>query len=738
MKHNTDMTPVRFSPLEFERVRGDQPSGAPQTGGGIGEGDASSSLTNLLHLLASHKWAILAFVAVVTTATVVVSRKLQPLYEATTLVRIERQSAALMGPDASEFANSDMEQIIATQLEILQSDPVLRPVAQRYDLLRREKQFQPNTPGESLALAAPTVLRRLKVTRPPNTYLVHISYSASDPVLAAHVANDIAASYIAHAFDSRDRAYSEVSDSVKSELKGLRMRMESSTGHLASLQKDLNMVDPEQGSTIQSARLQQLNQEFTSAQADRLKKEAALEAFNSSNSLAAAQASSEGAALDRALERLDAARQQFAAIRAIYGENNSEYKKATDQVDELQRQVDQMRTDAKERLTVESRQAMNRESALALLVASTKGEVDGLGSKTLQYQQLKRDAENDKKLYEDLERRTAEVGINNRYQDNIIQIIARALPAASPESPNIPLNAAIAFLSSALLGVILVIVLHSVDSTIADPEEAAATFNIDVLGQIPATRKIMSTGAIAGGEAPSKRSVEPMGRFIEGIRLLRGSVGLAHMARPIRTVLFTSAQPGEGKSTTVANLALSFAQVGKRVLLVDADLRTPTLHRDFRVSNETGLADVLAGRVGWREAMIKIHPNLYVIPAGSVSQAAPDAFAIGAPGLFENASQEFDLLFIDAPPLLGFAESHQLARIADSVIVVAQAKRTRSKAVRSTLAALNGSRANVLGLVVTHVKSKASDYGYGYGYVKNGASRDSKESIPEKKNLSIL
>jgi len=725
-QHNIENTLATRSSLSLERFRLDRVSNLP----GIADADAGPSLLNLLRLLAYHKWKILAFIAIATAATVVVSRRLEPLYESSATVRIDRHAAGIVGQEAGQQASSDMDQIMATQVEIIQSDPVLGPVAKKYDLRRRENQYKPNTPDEARVLAAPVVLKRLSVMRPPNTYLIRITYRASDPVLAAQVANDIAASYIAHAFDSNDKAYSEVSASIKSALRGLRSRMESSTANLAHLQRDLNMVDPQQGSTIQAARLQQLNQEFTAAQADRLKKEAAIEAFDKSNSLAAAQVSSQAGALDRSVDRLDTARQQFAMIRSVYGENNAEYKKAKEQVDELQRQVDQSRSDSRERLTVEFQQALGRERALAALVAATKAEVDGLSSKALQYQQAKGDAESDKTLYADLERRTAEVGINNRFQDTVIQFAERALPSSTKAFPNIPLYIALAFLLSATLSVVLVIVVHAVDSTLSDPEEAAVRFNVDVLGMIPATRNITSVGSLARGQLPSKRSIERMARYTEGIRLLRGSLGLAELDRPMRTVLFTSAEPGEGKSTTASNLALSFSQVGKRVLLIDADLRTPTLHLNFQVSNDIGVSDVLTGRVSWREAMIQINPNLFVIPAGSVLLAAADAFAQGASKLFENAGRGFDFMFVDAPPLLGFAESHQLARAADSVIVVTNAKRTSGRAVANTLAVLSRARANVLGLVMTHVEAKSNAYSYGYGYGKNHHGLDAPRQVP--------
>lgn len=708
------------------------------------QNEAGSSLLHLVELLNRHKWKMLALIAFLTVAAGVVSLRLKPLYESTTIVRIDRHSSGgLIGLEAGQTVPvNDMDQIMATQLEIVQSDPVLRPVAEQYHLLAEENQLKGLSPAAvAEKRAAPVVLHRLKVTRPPNTYLIRITYRADDPRLAANVANAIAASYIRHAFDSRDVAFEQVSDSIRKELGTLKARMDKSTADLAQYEKELNMVDPEEGSTIQSARLKQLNEEYTKAQADRLRKQAIMNAVAGTDTIAAAEAAGHGDALDGALEHLNAAKQQFAAVKAIYGENYSEYRKAKDQVDQLEKTVKELTANAGDRAKVEYQQAMDDEQRLAAVLHSTKAEVDGLSARALQYEQMKRDADNDKKLYEDLERRTAEADINNEFQDAIIQVAAMALPADRKVFPNIPENLAIAFVLSAVLSVIWVVVADAVDVTLSDPEDVAKRLDVQVLGVIPATRNLMTSALIANDDAPNKRSAEAMERFQEAIRGLRTSIGLANLDRPVRSLLVTSAQPSEGKSTTAANLALSFAQIGKRVLLVDADLRAPSVHKHFETGTESGLSDVLAGRVTWQDVMIRVEPyELYVVPAGPVSRRAVDMFVQAAAELFDQVCREFDMVIVDAPPLLGFAESHLLASMADSVIMVTKAETTSGKTVSKALDALIRDRANIMGLVMTQVKAASlkayGNYGYGYGYGKyrNTPDRTVEAVVVEKSN----
>jgi polysaccharide biosynthesis transport protein len=687
--------------------------------------EAGSSLLHLVELLNRHKWKMLALVVLLTVAAGFVTSRMEPLYESTAEVRIDRHSSGgLIGLEAGQtIPISDMDQIMATQVEIVQSDPVLRPVADKFNLLDSERQLKGLSAVEiQRRRASPVVLRRLKITRPPNTYLIRITYRANDPRLAADVANAIALSYTTHAFDYRDRAFEQVSDSIRRELSALKSRMEQSTGNLAQFEKELNMVDPEQGSTIQTARLKQLNEEYTKAQTDRLKKEAVLNTVQDSSTVAAAEAAGHGDTLERAIERLNTAQQQFAGVRAVYGDNYSEYRKAKEQVEELQRHVKELTADAGDRAKVEYQQALGSEERLGAVVHSAKTEVEGLSARALQYQQIKSDAENDKKLYADLERRAAEASINNQFQDAIIQIAAPALPADRKVFPNLPSNLAIAFVLSSVLSVIWVVLADAVDVTLSDPEDVAKRLDVQVLGVIPATRNLMNPVALAtADDGPNKKSAQALERFRESIRGLRTSIGLANLDRPVRSLLVTSAQPSEGKSTTAANLALSFAQVGKRVLLVDADLRAPSIHRHFDTGTESGLSDVLAGRVSWQEVMVRIDPwELYVVPAGPVSRRAADMFVQAASQLFEEVSREFDIVLVDAPPLLGFAESHLLASMADSVIVVTKAETTSGKTVSKALDALIRDRANIMGLVMTQVKSASlkayGDYGYGYNY----------------------
>jgi polysaccharide biosynthesis transport protein len=232
-------------------------------------------LSHYLWLLNRDKWKVLAFVVVIVASTIIVSSRLTPYYQSTATLDVDRMMpTGVIGQDAnsSRASVNDSEQFLSTQVKLIQSDSVLRPVVQRLKLLQ-------GVDGEKIPSAraqdAPVSLRRLSIVRPPKTYLLQISYSSPDPELAAEVANAIARSYIDHTYAIRFQASSDLASFVTKQLDELRAKMETSSAKLAQFEKELNVISPEEKTSILTARLLQLNTEYTTAQGDRVKLEAA-------------------------------------------------------------------------------------------------------------------------------------------------------------------------------------------------------------------------------------------------------------------------------------------------------------------------------------------------------------------------------------------------------------------------------------------------------------------------------
>jgi capsular exopolysaccharide synthesis family protein len=692
--------------------------------------ETSVPLSHYLWLLKFHRWKILAFIAVCVIATFVISMRITPIYESTTTVDIDRQMpTGVIGQESTRLPSNDSDQFLATQIKLIQSDSVLRPVARKFKL---SETGRANDAVASSVDDAPVTLKNLKITRPPNTYLLLISYRSPDPRLASDVSNGIARSYVEHTYNIRYRSSVDLSSFMEKQLEELKAKMERSSAALFQFEKELNVINPEEKTSILSARLLQLNTEYTNAQAERVRKETAFKSVKR-GSLEAAEVSSQGEPVRKLVEKLEEAQQKLAEVKNHYGQQHPEYKKAAGQVAEIERAVIRTQASTTQRVEIEFYDAVSREETLAKTVGQIKAEFDRLNARSFEYQSLKREAEADKKLYEELIQKIKEAGINASFQNSSIRIADPARPGLKPVSPNVRLNTLLAFIFSTLLAVGAAVISDVLDDTVKDPEQAARSLNTEVIGSLPIVkfpRSIAASGESGTALMRSSDASQSAASYEEAIRTLRNSILLTNFDRSLRSLLITSAAPGEGKSTVAANLATAHASQQNRTLLIDGDLRRPSVHKQFKIPNTQGLSDVLLSRIDWRSALVSIEgaEGLHVLPAGAPSRNAGDLVGTKLAGIIDEACAEYDLVILDSPPLLGFPEPLQMATAVDGVIVVTRAGETSRKAVASVVTMLTRLRANLLGIVLNKVNQEMSDSYYYYSYHGNYYKADQEKS----------
>jgi succinoglycan biosynthesis transport protein ExoP len=690
--------------------------------------------THYLWILRRHLWKMVAFVLGCMLITFIVSARIKPIYESTATIDVDLGAPqTVVGQNSNAPTLQDPEVYLTTQIRLIQSDAVLRPVAEQFHMIGASRDGKsPSTASTQSLAAAPVSMSGVKITRPVNTYLLLVSYRSIDPQLAADVANAIATSYLAQSYSQRVRSSTNLSQFMGGQLDELKAKMERSSLALAQYEKEMNVINPEEKTNILSSRLLQLNSDYTNAQADRVSKEAAWNSMKS-GSIEAAEVSAEGQPLQKLEDNLNDAKRRVAAVEATYGPRHPEYHKAASELAEVQKQFDATRSSITQRIDIAYKQSLDREQMLQKAVVETKAEWDAINGRSFQYQQLKQEADADKALYNELITKINEAGINASFKNNNIRIADLARPTRIPVYPNTQRYVAEALLFSMLLAIGTVLLLDLLDTTLRSPEEATRILGTEVIGTLPmdsvAAQRIKPPAGEKGdqgsilevsngipGADEKKGSFGSTFGFDEAIRTIRNTILLSDFDHRITSLMITSATPSEGKTTVAVQLAIANAARGKRTLLVDADLRRPSVHPRFGLQPRVGLSSVLNGEVSWQDAVIQIDsiPLLTLLPSGPGSHRAADLIGHQLSELLDQFEQEFDLVILDSPPCLAFAECLQMATAADGVLLITKAGETRRAAVIRVLTTLKRVHANIVGLILNQMKKDTSSDGYGY------------------------
>jgi polysaccharide biosynthesis transport protein len=701
--------------------------------------DVQLPLSHYVWLVRTHWIKMTAFIAFAVIATAMVTARLTPQYEAKATLYLDRNAAKnLVGQDSqSGSANKgDSDAYISSQILIVTSDAVLRPVAEKFRLQAKTTDASDAARVRIARLnAAPVKLKGLTVVRPQGTYALTITYRSPDPVLSSEVANAVANSYVDRTFDLRIKSSSTLSGFMEKQVKEVTDKTTASEEKVAMLEKDLQVINPDQKTSIASALLQQLTTQAVTVAFDRVKAESVYNALKSDDP-DAAQASPMGTRIADDIQKLKESEEKFLEAQQRFGVRNFAYSNAQAQVEQFQAQVTKDVASAREQAKSEYQKQLDQESLVQKQLATAKEDYDKLNMRMLDYQQAKQEAVTDRALLDELNKRIRENEINSGFNNDMVRVADEARPNFAAVYPNSRLNLLVAFFVSSVLAFVGLVATDRVDTTVRNPEQVSQSLKARVIGGLPMMKKWRATPALAllqnaslmeggvGGEGKASQTRTQLSGFEEAVRTLRNSIMLTDFDRRLKCILMTSASPSEGKSTVAGHLAIAHAEQGHKTLLIDGDMRRPSLHKLFGMPNLAGLSKVLEHHTDWHEVMTKVRPDLelYVLPAGPSTRRAADLVGQALPKLLDQAREEFDLVILDAPPLLGFPEPLQMAASVDGVIVVTRAGQTERRAVAAVLNTLAHLRANVVGLVLNEVKKEMGSgyYYYGYGYYGKG------------------
>lgn len=572
------------------------------------------------------------------------------------------------------------------------------------------------------------VAQSISVWRSSQSYVINIAVSARSPSEAARVANAVVQSYLEIQLEDRFEATQRANSWLSERLSSLRQEVLAKEAAVASFRAQSGLIDVG-GSTLAEQQVTQLQASVIAARADLAEREARLRqveqlvATGGSVDTIANVIDSPAVIALRAQEA-DAARRQT-ELEARYAELHPAVQKIRLERADLRRQVDAEIQRVLSNLQNEVEVSRTRLQTLQSSAAAVRGEVAGNNRALVRLQELERDAQATRTIYESFLQRFEEIDQQSTLRSINARVVNAALPPDVPSSPNLTNAALSAIVIGLLLGALIAYLLELRDDAITLPDELGTRVGVPALAVLPIV------GAAELKKLPEERRDprsyvvdKPMSVYAEALRVLRTTILYASVdARP-KMITVTSAAPGEGKTTTSVGLARIAAAAGQKVLLIDCDLRRHSLGEVLPEPPQVGLLQVLIGEVTWREAL-KPDPEseAMILPVTSASFTPRDVFGSEAMArLLEEARAEFDLVICDSAPVMAVAEARILARRSDAVVMVARWGRTPVRAVRAAIQQLQESGARVTGVALNGVDpqvARGGDYNspyYGKGY----------------------
>ena len=712
-----------------------------------------SILREYLRVLIKRKWIVIGTLALIFGAALVATLRITPIYDAVGSIAINKPDPILQNLRDSANSGSDYYDPtdLDTEVRILRSDLLALQVIKQLNLDQMPEfgghgvqsstslelttdALEPDSARANALLGA--FKGNLRVVLEPNTRIIDIHYRSPNKELAARVVNTLANTYIEQNFKTRFESTMQASDWLSRQLVDLQMKVETSQEKLVRYQKEHQILGIDDKQNITTAKLDELNKELTMAESERMQKESVFRLAESGDTESAA-AVSDGSAQGKSsentsvlLERLQEQKAdlkiQIAQFSTQFGPAYPKLAQLNNQVQEIDAQVQNEIKKVAGRLRGDYLAALQRENMLRDALEVQKQQENKLNESAIEYSLLKRDFETNRTLYEGLLQKLKEAGVTAGLRSNNIRPVDIARTPGSPAEPNIPRNLGFALVLGLTSGVGLAFLLEGVDNTVRTPEQAQAISGLPSLGMIPLGSKTLSEGNARGlSVAASKEAVElitisrPQSQMSESYRALRTSLLLTSVGAPPKIILITSALPQEGKTTTSINTATVLAQKGTRVLLIDADLRRPSIHKTLGMGPRAGLSNVLTGGTTVQQATVRsaLLPNLFILPAGTPPPNPAELLASAQMvDLLAELREQYDHIVIDTPPTLSVTDAVVLSTRADAVVLVIRSGQTTKPALRRSRDILAQVNARISGVLLNAVDLNSPDYYYYYEY----------------------
>jgi polysaccharide biosynthesis transport protein len=683
---------------------------------------ANKPLSVYWYILSKRRWTILTIAVVLTAIVAVVSFLMTPVYEATAHLEIEPETPLLQSQSSSDaYQKVDADDLfLQTQIQVLKSANLAWQTIEELKLASHL--------GGAPADGAPTQVSdrrkvqligafdgRLKVEQVPKTRMLAVGFQDRDPQLAARVATTLVNNYLEYNFREKDEAIRR-SGWMEQQLESLKEKVEQSQEALVNYEQKNQIVNSGDKENILEQVLADQSRDLTSAESERIQKEALYRQVMTNRTQLASLVHDD--LLEKLEEKAADLNQQYTETAAQYGPNFPNAKRLRLEINESRNQIQGEQQRIINRISRDYNAAYSRERMVAAEVALQKNEVGRMNQLLVQDNVLRHEFDTNEQLYESVLQSLKDATVSAALRSTDIHLVDAALPPNTPVRPNKLLNITAALWVGLIIGAIVAFAQGSMDSSIKTPEEAEALMLAPTLGVIPfECGPWLKSRALGRNTKPSQFALnlkkDPNPSLSEAFRALGTAVLVP--SRPVKTLLITSAQNGEGKTTTALHLAEALAQRRGPVLLMDCDLRKGELAKAIDRKEHKGLTTVLSGEISTPDALLVLQPNLWLLPAGAVPADPVSLLASQEmAALLEKVAGRFEFVIIDSPPVLAVTDAAILSGLVDGVLLVtASGASSRSLLIRARKI-LEASGAKILGTAMNKLDARHPDYGYAY------------------------
>jgi succinoglycan biosynthesis transport protein ExoP len=664
-----------------------------------------------------------------------------PMYRAQARIQIEEEHAAQTDFKEPYLAYQDPEPYYQTQYRILQGRDLARRAVRRLKLetvaefngrapaptrlsgilaTAKDKLLAPFTPGaqvfagpregsidESALVGA--FLSRVQVIPVRSSRLVDVAFTSADAQFAAKAVNAMADEYVQQNLEFRLQNTQKTLQWLTQEVARQQQVVQASERELAEYRENQNALSLEDRQNIVIARLNQVNDAVTRAKTQRVQRESLYRQITSVTDRTTLAVMAQNPFVQNLKARLAELERDQIRLAERYGDKHPELQKVTNQIADTHRQIDAEIEKSMESVKNEYQAAVAEERTLTAELEKQKAAAMDLNRKSIDYSVLQREAESNRQVYESLLQREKELRVVSNSRANNVRLLDRAEVPGGPFTPDVSRAWMIAFIFGLGLGICAALAIDYMDDTVKTPEDVRWRLKMRFLGLVPKVH----------GERHPLLS-EPVSQdFGEAFRALRTALVANNEGETTRIVVITSAQPLEGKTTTAVNVALALAIGGARVLLVDADMRRPSIHKALRLPNERGLSHLLMGQAPLREVVQRTgDPNLFVVTSGQAPSNPSELLASDRMKAFvqQVAVEPFDWVIVDTPPVLAVTDAVILAPLVSSVTFVVGAEMTRWRLAQRAIETLQGGHPRAVSAVLNRVDFERNRYYYSRYY----------------------